>query len=144
MRKLIVIVAALVTISCSKDIQNDDAVKQAVVDYLHARNSQTGLNLDAMTIDVTSVSFQHDEARATLRFVPKGIPNGGMQMTYVLDRKGNKWVVRGRTESGANPHGAGPAPPGSTPELPLPLPPGHPSTNPGGQPLPAGHPPVKQ
>jgi len=129
-RRLILIATALATISCSKDIQNQDAVKQGVLDYLRANNSQTGLNMDAMQVDVTSVSFQRDEARATLRFTPKGIPGGGMQMTYSLDRKGSKWVVRGRTESGADPHGAGgmPSQPG---DLPL----GHPaigSQNPSG------------
>src|SRR5580698_11204002 len=86
----VVAIAALTTSSCSKDIQNSDAVKQGVIDYLRAKNGQTGLNMDAMTVDVTSVSYEKDAARATLRFTPKGIPGGGMQMTYVLDRKGNK------------------------------------------------------
>ena len=104
------------------------------MDYLRSKNTQTGLNMDAMTVDVTSVSYEKDAARATLRFTPKGIPGGGMQRTYVLDRKGNKWVVRGRQESG-NPHGAGAAPQQE-------MPPGHPAT--GGAPgaLPPGHPAV--
>jgi len=42
-----------------------------------------------------------------------------MMMNYTLDRKGGKWVVRGRTENGVNPHGAT-APPTGT------LPPNHP------------------
>ena len=125
--------AALTVISCSKDIQNSDAVKQGVMDYLRSKNAQTGLNMDAMTVDVTSVSYQKDEARATLRFTPKGIPGGGMQMTYVLDRKGNKWVVRGKQDSG-NPHGAG----GMAPQE---MPPGHPATGAPGA-LPPGHPAV--
>jgi len=137
------IAAALAVISCSKDIQNSDAVKQAVVDYLKTR--QTGLNMDAMTIDVTSLAFQKDQAQATVRFTPKGIPNGGMSMSYALDRKGNKWVVRGRLENGVNPHGGQALPDGSggaTPAVPMPLPPGHPSTNPSGGALPPGHPAV--
>ena len=138
------IVAALTAISCSKDIQNNDAVKQAVIDYLRTR--QTGLNMDAMTVDVAQVAFQKDQATATMRFTPKGIPNGGMSMTYALDRKGNKWVVRGRVENGMSPHGAGQAPPGQVPEVPMPLPPNHPAVPPTGAPptgaLPPGHPPV--
>ncbi len=133
----VVTIAALLTSSCAKDIQNTDAVKQSVMDYLRSKNTQTGLNMDAMTVDVTSVSYEKDTARATLRFTPKGMPGGGMNMTYVLDRKGNKWVVRGKQESG-NPHGAGGmAPQGE-------MPPGHPATGgaPGAQPLPPGHPAV--
>jgi hypothetical protein len=137
--RLILLAALLLTISCSKDIQNTDAVKQGVTDYLKDSQAKTGLNLDAMQIEVRSVSFQRDEARANVYITPKGIPTGGMQLTYVLARKGNKWVVRGRSESGANPHGAGG-------EMPQELPPGHPQTTPGGaQPggaLPPGHPPV--
>ncbi len=129
-------VLTLATISCNKDIQNSDAVKQSVVDYLRSKSGETGLNMDNMTVEVTSVSYQKDEARAMVRFVPKGIPGGGMQMSYVLDRKGNKWVVRGRQENGANPHGAGGVPPSQQQGLP----PGHPAT--GGAPgaLPPGHP----
>jgi len=51
-----------------------------------------------------------------------------MQIPYVLDKKGAKWVVRGRSDGGSNPHGAGAMPPASPPgmETPQPLPPGHP------------------
>jgi hypothetical protein len=136
-RILILIAAMLATISCSKDIQNSDAVKQGVLDYLHARNSQTGLNMDAMQIDVTSISFQRDVARAAVIFTPKGMPGGGMEMNATLDRKGAKWVVRGHLEGGSVQHGAG--------GMPSPLPPGHPAVpNDGSQPtaLPPGHPPL--
>jgi len=137
--RLILIATLLITISCSKDIQNTDAVKQGVSDYLKETQAKTGLNLDAMQIEVRSVSFQRDEARANVYITPKGIPTGGMQLTYVLVRKGSKWVVRGRSESGANPHGAGG-------DMQQELPPGHPQTAPGseqpGGALPPGHPPV--
>jgi hypothetical protein len=133
-RILLATIAALTVISCSKDIQNSEAVKQSVLDYLRSNNQKIGLNLDAMTLDVTSVSYQKDQARAMVRFTPKGMPQGGMQFGYLLERKSNKWVVKGPLENGLNPHGAG--------GVPQEMPPGHPAT--GGAPgaLPPGHPAV--
>lgn len=151
MRKLIVVAAALVAISCSKDIQNSDAVKQGVMDYLRANKDKTGLNIDAMQVEVRQVSFQRDEAHAGVTVTPKGIPGGGMQLTYVLTRSGNKWVVKGRTENGANPHGGDmqQLSPGSPQGVPQGLPPNHPAVPGAGQPqglpggqLPPGHPSV--
>jgi hypothetical protein len=140
---LLFLALALFTISCSRDIQNTDAVKQGVTEYLKASQAKTGLNLDAMQIEVRSVSFERDQARANVYISPKGMQTGGMQLTYVLARNGNKWVVRGRTESGANPHGASQmegSPQGGSPQG---LPPGHPHVAPGSEgALPAGHPPV--
>jgi hypothetical protein len=138
--------ALALTISCSKDIQNTDAVKQGVTEYLKATQAKTGLNLDAMQIEVRSVSFERDEARANVYVTPKGMPTGGMQLTYVLARNGNNWVVRGRSESGANPHGGSQMPDSQEGSPTQGLPPGHPQVAPGsGQPagaLPPGHPPV--
>jgi len=143
--QLLLIALTLIIFSCSRDIQNTEAVKQGVTEYLKASQAKTGLNLDAMQIEVRSVSFASDEARANVYITPKGIPTGGMQLTYVLARSGNKWVVRGRAESGANPHGTSPMP-GAPPEgSPQALPPGHPHVAPGGSPsgaLPPGHPSV--
>jgi hypothetical protein len=127
-RRLTFLVVAALLAACSRDIQNTDAVRQGVVDYLRARQAETGLNVDTMRVEVTSVSFQRDEARATVVFRPKTGP-GEMQMSYSLDRKGDKWVVRGHGDSGANPHGGSAAPP----QLPLIQPPPA---------LPEGHPPV--
>jgi hypothetical protein len=155
---MIVVAAVLALVSCSRDIQNTEAVKQGVVDYLKGRSSQLGLNIDAMKIDVTSVSFRAgNEAHATVLFSPKGMEGaGGMTMSATLDKKGSRWVVRGHLESGgANPHGAGGLPPnpsdgqGASPS-PGALPPGHPpiggsspssGASPGGA-LPPGHPPI--
>jgi len=148
----LLMVAVALLAACSKNIQNSDAVRQSIVDYLKGRTGQTGLNMDLMQLDVTAVSYAKDEARATVYFRPKNSPDGGgMAMNYVLDRKGSKWVVRGRQENGANPHGGGAAEgggaaDGGTAMPPLPaLPPGHGSTStgaaPGGE-MPAGHPAV--
>lgn len=100
---------------------------------LQARQAKTGVDLSSMTVEVPSVTFNRDEARATVSFVPKG-GKGGMQMPYTLTRKGDKWEV---TERGA-PHAEG-LPEGASGQA---LPPGHPSTTDGQTQLPAGHPPV--
>ncbi len=129
--------------ACSKDIQNSDAVKQGVIDYLQERKSQTGLDMNLMQVDVVSVSFEKDQARATMMFRPKtGADAAGMQLAYTLHRKGNAWVVQPNNEAGANPHG------GAGGGEPSALPPNHPALPEGGaQPpeggaLPPGHPPV--
>ena len=126
----------LLLAACSrKDIQNPEAVKQAVVEDLQARAAKTGLDLSAMTVEVPSVTFNKDEARAEVSFLPKG-GAGGMQMPYTLARKGDKWVV---TERGA-PH-ADALPSGAASQ---PLPAGHPTVGaiPGTGSMPAGHPPI--
>jgi len=141
-RKLTLAAAALLLTACSKDIQNADAVKQGVVDYLQERKSQTGLDMNLMQVDVLSVSFDKNQARAVVMFRPKNTADAaGMQMAYTLDRKGNKWVVAHNDNAGANPHGSGGM---------QGMPPGHPATGAqpgtggaqGGKALPPGHPPM--
>lgn len=136
--------ALLFLASCAKDIQTPEAVKQGVIDYLKQRTAEIGINMDAMNVTVSSVSFEKDVARAAVSFTPKGVAaNGGMSMNYVLDRKGDKWVVRGRQTNSANPHGGGQALPG-TEGQPGALPPGHPPADGSGATgtLPPGHPPA--
>lgn len=98
--------------ACTKDIQNKDAVRGAIVDYLKARQAQTGLNIDGMTLEVANMTFSSNgnEAHATVRFTPKQ-GGAGMDLPYTLDRNGSKWVVRAHAEGGANPHGAAGLPP---------------------------------
>ena len=116
------VVAALVLAACSKNIQNTEAVKQGVVDYLKERAPTMGLDMSAMDVNVDAVSFEKDVARANVSFVPKGMPGaGGMTMDYVLERKGDKWAVKGRQVSPTNSHGDQP--------LPESMPPGHPPTD---------------
>jgi hypothetical protein len=142
---LLLVPAALLLASCArKDIQNPEAVRQAVMEDLQARQAKTGVDLSSMKVEVPSVTFNRDEARASVSFLPKG-GQGGMQIPYTLTRKGDKWVV---TERGAQHANALPA--GASDQ---PLPPGHPSfgaipgqspgpTTDGQTQLPAGHPPV--
>lgn len=132
MRKTLLIAFVAFVAACSRDIQNSEAVRQGVLDYLTERKAQTGLDPSQMQIDIGSVSFQKDEARAAVIFRPKNQPDPQpMTITYVLDRKGNQWVVRPHAASSGNAHGGG--------EMPA----GHPavdgqSAEPGA--LPLGHP----
>lgn len=138
--------------SCAKDIQNTEAVRQGVLDYLKQRSKDIGIDMTAMDVKVTSATFEKDVARAGVSFVPKGMPDGaGMAMNYVLDRKGDKWAVRPRESGMASPHagevpGETAAPSGVAPSGAAPtgqLPPGHPPMGaaPAGQ-MPPGHPPM--
>jgi len=104
--------------------------------------------MNAMTIEVTSMSFEKDQARAGVYFKLKS-GDGGMQMQYALDRKGDQWVVRGLTGMGEGPHvpGSTATAPGSVPQgtSAPPLPPNHPKLDGPKQAapeLPRGHPPV--
>ena len=130
MKSFALAVAALCLVACSKNIQTTEAVRAGVVDYLSAIASKTGLDMSSMDVQVAAVMFQRDEARATVSVRPKSVQgNAGMEITYTLDRKGDKWVVRGPGEVSGAAHGA--APQGGEPE-------------PGSQALPPGHPPIGQ
>ena len=110
------LIAIILLPACRKDIQNQEAVKQGIVNYLGKRP-----DLTAMDVTVSGVSFRKDEAEATIYLQAKGgaAAGGGMQMKYLLERKGNEWVVKphsGSLPGSQNPHGA------ASPSLP----PGHP------------------
>lgn len=118
--------AFVVLAGCHKDIQTTEAVQAGMTKYLASKSG-----LSAMDVTVSSVSFHEDEADATVHFQAKGSGaiNSGIDMKYVLERKGNEWVVKGRSgmSSGANPHGGAGAM-GANPHggaMPA-LPPGHP------------------
>jgi hypothetical protein len=97
------------------------------MDYLAARSD---LDLGAIQVDVTSVQFRQNEADATVAFRPKGGAAGsGMEMRYTLEKKGGRWVVKGKGQApaGAAPHGAQ----AETGKSPAPaMPPGHPPLGP--------------
>ncbi|MEO8100727.1 MAG: hypothetical protein ABI811_23720 [Acidobacteriota bacterium] len=140
------LVAALLGSACSSNnIDNKDAVRTAMIDYLKAKSASTGLDPNAMDVNVDAVAFERDTARATVSFTVKG-SDQGMQFNYTLNRDGGKWVVAGRNDQTAAPHGLPSAPgapaapaigdPGKEPLLPVPLP------GTSAKELPAGHPPV--
>lgn len=124
------LVAALALAGCNRGVESKEAVRQAVIDHLSTR---TNLNMASMNVDVTSVSFKGDEADATVAFSPKGAGGSaqGMTMRYTLERKGNRWVVKGRADSGGHGGGMGGGAMGGSP---------HGSEPPA---MPPEHPPVK-
>lgn len=135
---LLALALALLAGCNKKGPQNKEAVRQGVIDYL---NSRTNLAMSSMNVDVTAVTFKDKEADATVAFSPKGSGGAsqGMTMRYTLEWKNDRWVVKGKADSGhggamggamgggmggamggANPHGGGT-------DLPA-MPPGHPPT----------------
>ncbi|MGI8746589.1 MAG: hypothetical protein ACR2NN_29240 [Bryobacteraceae bacterium] len=107
--------AALLLPGCRKDIQNPEAVRQGILDYLAKRP-----DLVSMDVSVGSVAFRKNEADALVYFRAKDGPaNNGMEMKYLLQRNGDRWVVKSRAGSGSasNPHESMRSPA---------LPPGHP------------------
>lgn len=126
----------LTVTGCSKDIQNKEAVRQGVLDYLKKTAEKTGLNPDGLDVEIGAVTFRQNEADATVVFRPKGADPAqagmAMKIDYTLERKGDVWSVRGkRTAAGAPAHGAGmPLPDGGAPGGGAPtgaMPPGHPA-----------------
>jgi hypothetical protein len=127
-KRIALLAAALLLAACArKNIENKDAIRQAVVEYLNSRQAQTGLDMSTMDVNVTAMAFERDTARATVEFRVKN-SDAGMQLNYTLDRKGDKWVVQARQDAGQG-HGVV-LPPGDTGVSPTgkgELPPGHPS-----------------
>ena len=147
-RLIVCTMLAVVGLSgCRKNTQTDDAVKQGIMNYL---SQNKNLSLSAMEIEVRQVTFRDNEADAVVLFKPKGgDASSGMSMRYTLERQGNEWVVKKKTDN--SPHGTAaakalsdaqaaqqsgaqqaPAAPGSS-QIPLPTPsgatpPGHPAT----------------
>lgn len=131
------LVSFLVLSGCKRDIQRTEAVRQGVLTYLAKRS-----DLLSMDVSITNVVYQQDEATATVHFQAKGsaASGAGMDLRYLLERKGNEWVVKGRAGGDAHGegHGAGgmPAPSGAPADgagagsigaMPQTLPPGHPA-----------------
>jgi hypothetical protein len=126
--------SSLLMTGCKRDIQSTDAVRQGVLTYLAKRS-----DLLSMDVSITNVVYRQDEATATVHLQAKGsnTPGSGMDLRYLLERKGNEWVVKGR--AGGESHGAGGMPPpsgappsdgsgaGSIGAMPQTLPPGHPT-----------------
>jgi hypothetical protein len=110
-----VLAGVLFLASCAKDINNKEAVKEAVMKRL---TTVSGLNMSGMEVEISSVSFQGDKADAQVAFKGKGSADAMLNMSYKLQRKGDEWAVT--STSGGMGGGA------ST------LPPGHPPATPGG------------
>jgi hypothetical protein len=104
---------------CNRQLDNKEAVRQAVLDYYRAGRSD--VNISAMNVDVTSVAFRKNEADATVSFHAKDSGGPGMEMKYTLERQGSKWVVKSKSGVGGSAHGTAAGDAG--------LPPGHPPTS---------------
>ena len=118
-------VLLLLLVGCTKAPQSQAAVQQAIIDHLAKRSDML---LNAMKVEVVSVSFRDKEADAVVSIAPKE-GGAGLKMTYALIAEGGKWVVK---PGPAKPHGNAADPAGQ-------LPAGHPPTPPKGE-KPAGHP----
>ncbi len=131
---------------CKKQESDADAIRSGINQHLASLKT---LNLDAMDMNVTSVSIQGNQAQAQVEFRPKtGAPQGaGMQVSYTLEKQNGQWVVENSQPSGGtiqhpgpgeNPHMNATSPTsGSLPNF-RDLVPG----NAGSSSLPPGHPPV--
>jgi hypothetical protein len=99
-KRIALAMGALLLAACArKNIENKDAIRQAVVEYLGSRQAQTGLDMSTMDVNVLAMAFERDTARATVEFRIKN-SDAGMQLNYTLDRKGDKWVVQARQDNG--------------------------------------------
>ena len=65
-----VLIAAILASGCARDINNNEAVRKGVVDYLNKKKGQTGLDMSLMNVAVSTVTFQNTEANATVSFQP--------------------------------------------------------------------------
>ena len=114
--------------ACGQDIRSKEKVQEAILNRLQ---THSGLDLKALDVATTSVSFDRNMAYATVAFHPKGDSslNGGMVMKYTLENRNGKWVVvrvgdsHARSVSGALQSGASELPPGHPPVQPMNSPP---------------------
>jgi hypothetical protein len=104
----LVLLAALS--ACNRGNQSKDAIRAGVMDYLSGKTSSLALNMSAMNVEVTNVTFSGNQAEAAVTITPKSAPGGGMSVNYHLEQEGTKWVVKGRKDAGGTPHGGGAVP----------------------------------
>jgi hypothetical protein len=144
-RSLLYILFATILLAgtgCKKAGENKEAVREGVVQHL---SKNAALDVNSLTIDVTDIKFQGEEATAAVSIKPKSAPEQGMTMSYTLVRKADKWEVKGKAAG----HGAGMGgpPPTDAPATGTPEPKGAlgdaPKSPSAGGDLPPGHPPVK-
>ncbi|MDQ6705499.1 MAG: hypothetical protein M3Z85_05990 [Acidobacteriota bacterium] len=119
--------AALMFCACGRgNIDNKEAVQRGIIQDVSKR-----ADVNSMDVTVTSVSFRGKEADAVVAFAPKGGPvRSGITMRYTLERSGNEWKVKGRSQADIKRHAGGASKaPGEGGEMRVPsgqLPSGHP------------------
>jgi len=118
---------------CKSKPDSKDAIRDGVVKHIGAMN---GLNVNNMTITVTKTTVNGDRAQADVDIRAKNSDPSApaMQLTYDLQKQGEKWVVlKGQPTGGMQHPAPGEMPPAGS------MPPGHPPTGSSGQ-MPANHP----
>jgi len=110
----------LLLAGCGRGIKSKEKVQEAILQRLQARS---GLDLNSLDVNTTSVSFEKNLAYATVAFHPKGDTSlgSGMVMNYTLEDRDGKWVVvkvggsQNHTGMPSNGSGANQLPPGHPP-----------------------------
>jgi len=135
--------------ACKKQQSDTDGIRAGILQHL---TSVGTLNVNAMQMDIRSVSVNGTQARAEVEFRPKtgGAPGSGMQVAYNLEKRDGAWVVLKTQAAGGgmqhpdpnqNPHTNQNVHPGSLPNFSDvlnpgsgasqgTLPPGHPAVTP--------------
>src|SRR5258706_9921637 len=99
-KRIVLVAGMLVLAACArKNIENKEAIRQAVVEYLGSRTAQTGLDMSTMDVDVVAMTFERDTARATVAVKVKK-SDARMQINYTFDRKTDKWVGQPKQKNG--------------------------------------------
>ncbi|MDQ2901805.1 MAG: hypothetical protein M3Y07_18710 [Acidobacteriota bacterium] len=125
MKFIAIAIATLTLCACGgSNIDNKEAVQRGIVQDVSKR-----ADVNSMDVTVTSVSFRGKEADAVVAFAPKGSPaSAGITMRYTLERSGNEWKVKGRSQADIKRHSGGVS------EAPGQLPSGHPPIDDGSRP----------
>jgi len=133
--------------ACKKQVNENDAIRAGILQHLTAIHT---LNMNAMDMDVRSVSINGNQAHAEVEFRPKtgGTPGAGMHVAYNLEKRDDAWVVAKsqslggmiqHPDPGQNPHTNQDVHSGAMPNFNEIL---NPSRAPAPGTLPPGHPPV--
>lgn len=98
-------------------MRSKEKVQQAILSHL---SGHSGIDLNALDVTTTSVSFDHNMAYATVAFHPKGDASlsSEMLLKYTLQARNGRWTVVNVEHA----PGQGIAGPGAGEQLP----PGHP------------------
>jgi len=109
--------ALLFTAACKAKHDDKEAIRAGIVKHLVALNM---LNMNNMEIKVTQATVTGDQAQAQVEIRAKGTDpaQGGMQIGYALEKRGEEWVVLKSTGMGGGMQHPGPGeapPPGSMP-----------------------------
>ncbi len=133
--------------ACKKQANDNDGIRAGILQHLTSIGT---LNMNAMDMDIRSVSVNGNQAHAEVEFRPKnsGTPGAGMHVAYNLERRDGAWVVLKsqalggmiqHPDPGQNPHANPDVHSGAMPNFNEIL---NPSAPPAQGTLPPGHPPV--